>query len=174
MSTTEKGISRRNLLKKSAAAGAVFWAVPVIESVTSRAAAASGCASFNNSWIYVVYSNNGGVFFSGFSKGDGGAGSCTAASNPHGTKSITCGSVVYEIQNFTGGASTGSITYGATGTENNATFVGSPNCTNFLTLSGGQVTPAVAGVTILAAFCFGAGALQAICPSGNSTCPSCG
>jgi hypothetical protein len=44
MTTTERsGISRRDILKKGAIAGAVFWSVPVIESVTSAASATSGC-----------------------------------------------------------------------------------------------------------------------------------
>lgn len=59
MTTTERsGISRRDILKKGAIAGAVFWSVPVIESVTSAASATSGCppnASLQISGAAVIY-----------------------------------------------------------------------------------------------------------------------
>lgn len=47
METTEpvekKGISRRAVIVNGAVGAAAFWSVPVIDSITQRAAAASGC-----------------------------------------------------------------------------------------------------------------------------------
>lgn len=80
---TKSGISRRDLIKKGAVAGAVFWSVPVIESVTSRAAAGSlttgpiGC-----SWTYVIWKYQGGttLYVSGYSNA-GSTNDCTSFAN---------------------------------------------------------------------------------------------
>ena len=175
---TKKGISRRDLIKKGAVAGAVFWSVPVIESVTSRAAAQSGCVSFNASWIYVVYTVAGHpnqYFFTGFSAADSGGGSCTPGSNPHAPVSQLCGGVTFTLQQFSGTPTNGDVTVDNGFTVTYVGMTGSPNCMTYLSINGGDVTPAQSGVTIVAAFCFGANKLSGACPSGsNSTCANCG
>ena len=55
MGVTEHHISRRDVIKKGAVAGAIFWSAPVIESVVSRAAAQSGGISLAASYIFVEY-----------------------------------------------------------------------------------------------------------------------
>jgi hypothetical protein len=177
MGLSEHQISRRDLIKKSSVAGAIIWSAPVIESVTSRAAAQStGCSSanFSASWIYVVYTyTSGGVTatsYIGFSKGDT-TGTCTPASNPHGVISTpTCSTgYIYTLESNKGAPETVTETkslitttlpYGAGG-----------GCSLF-TISGGQVGLSSSGVTngvqIVAAFCFGASNLTAVCVSGAS------
>ncbi len=183
MSTTEgmeekSGISRRDLIKKGAVAGAVFWSVPVIESVTSRAAAQSGCVSFNASWLYVIYTYNGVTYYTGFSKADT-TGQCTAASYPANTGNNAlvigpCGGIYYELSPTQGTPAL--VTYGTSSstTTTAATYVGYPNCNNYVTLHGGDVTPVLSDVHIVAAFCFGASSLSGTCASTNSTCANCG
>ncbi len=173
--TPEKGISRRSVLKRSAAAGAAFWAVPIIDTVLARPADASAvpCLTFNGSWMYVVWTFGGAVNFTGYKKGDSGS-ACNTSSNPKGAKTISCGGVFYTLKKFTGTPGNGTVTYGPTSPgTNSATFVGAPNCSTFLTLSGGQVSPAQAGVTILASFCFGAGSLKAACAVAGTSCANC-
>jgi hypothetical protein len=155
--------------------GASVWAVPIIDTVFARPASASAvpCLTFNGSWMYVVYTFNGTTFFSGFSKGDT-APHCKSASNPHGAFTIACGGISYRIHDFSGDP-TGQITYGpaANPEANVATFVDEPDCALYLTISGGKVSPAMAGVTIVASFCFGAGNLSGACPVGNTACAAC-
>lgn len=93
--------SRRDVLKKSAVAGAVFWAVPVIESVTARAAAASNCLNgqtFQASFVWVVFTINGGstYYFAGIKN----PGTFDQGSSPGGTK--TCGSNTFVLPAFSG------------------------------------------------------------------------
>jgi hypothetical protein len=175
--TADRGISRRRMLTGSAAVGASLWAAPIIDSALARRAAAStpSCLTFNGSWMYVVYSYQGAVFFTGFSKGDTSP-ACKNASNPHGDFVVTCGGVDYKIHDFSGDP-TGHITYGPAGSPdaNTATYVGAPNCATYLTISGGKVSPnpATPGVTILASFCFGAGALTGGCAVAGTACAAC-
>ena len=61
MSITESEIRRRDLLKKGVAAGAAFWAVPVIDSITSRAAAGSPTVTLTCAQIFVFYKHASGT-----------------------------------------------------------------------------------------------------------------
>src|SRR4051794_7350628 len=70
-----RGLSRRDMIKASAAAGAVAWTAPVIiDSLSSPAAAGSTpCTgtSVTMSWIYILFKvPAGGIFVTGFSTGD--------------------------------------------------------------------------------------------------------
>jgi hypothetical protein len=163
------------MLKRSAVVGASVWAVPIIDTVLARPASASAipCATFNGSWMYVVYTFNGQTLFSGFSKGDTSP-HCKAASNPHGSFTLACGGISYQINDFSGDP-TGQITFGPASNPaaNTATFVDEPNCALYVTVSGGQVSPVMAGVTIVASFCFGAHVLTGACPTGNTACAAC-
>jgi hypothetical protein len=62
---TKKGLNRRDLIKKGAAASAVFWAIPVIESVTSAASATSGGGGVFSgaSYAFIIYSNTAGTAY---------------------------------------------------------------------------------------------------------------
>ena len=84
MTTEEKsGLSRRDLIKKGAVAGAIVWTVPMIESVPAYAAAGSGCpppAALAISGAAVVYTTTAGgstVYWTSF-----GSGKTTCDSNP--------------------------------------------------------------------------------------------
>jgi hypothetical protein len=171
------GISRRDVIKKGAVAGAVLWSAPVIESVVSRAAAQSTCnstATFNASYIFVVYTVGGVTYFTGFTAG----GTCGSQDSSKGGPVSTgsCGGVVYTLNNFNGaGNAQGSLTYGssATGFQTPATYTPSPACSMYLTISGGTVsTVAGSGAQIVAAFCFGASTLTGVCAdaSGGGGC----
>lgn len=180
MGLSEHQISRRDLIKKSAVAGAVFWSVPVIESVTSRAAAQStGCSSanFSASWIYVVYTyTSGGVTttsYIGFSKGDT-TGTCTPASNPHGVIStpVCATGYFYTLENYSGAPETVTETNFTTKITSTLPYA-YPNGTgcDLFTISGGQVSVASidsSEVKIVAAFCFGGGNLTAVCVATSS------
>jgi hypothetical protein len=154
----------------------VVWSAPVIESVTSRAAAASGrctsTATFNASYVFVVFTYMGTTYFTGTNGGSCG----NQGTSNHGPlcTPTACGGVYYSIQNFTGGASTGDITYGATCAAAQAVgapaavYLDSTTCSQYVTVSGGTVSAAQSGVQIVAAFCFGAGTLTAVCASTES------
>jgi hypothetical protein len=190
MELKSTNISRRELLAKGAVAGGILWAAPVIESVTSMAAAQSttcigGTVAFTDSFIYVVFSYNGVIYFSGFSQGDT-KGMCTDAGKPLGSVCFTCGGVEYT---FTSGTPT--VTYGApyssppgvcgtpTTKQTSAVLVtttSNPPCGTYLSINGGTVSPAESGVTILAGFCFGSNNTYPFCPdaSGCVYATSCG
>jgi hypothetical protein len=180
MGLSEHQISRRDLIKKSAVAGAIIWSAPVIESVTSRAAAQSATCSataFNASWIYIVYTytdSAGAIVTSyiGFTLNSStGTGTCTPAANPHEDKStgvcttgyyytiLTTGKGVQPpavVTETNGSGTTTPLPYGADG-----------GCSLF-TLTGSTVTSNSASVQIVAAFCFGASNLTAVCVANTS------
>jgi hypothetical protein len=174
MEVNGHNINRRELIKKSAVAGAVVWSAPVIESVTSRAAAASGrctsMATFSASYVFVVFTYMGTTYFTGTNGGTCG----NQGTSNHGPLCVSCGTVAYNIQNFSGGPATGDITYGATCADATAVgapgavYVGPATCGQYVTVSGGTVSAAQPGVQIVAAFCFGAGSLKGVCASTES------
>jgi hypothetical protein len=74
MSTTDSHVSRRDLLKQSAVAGAIFWTVPVIESITSQAAAQTPGLGLTCGQAFVFYqASNGSVFLVAFLAGSDGS-----------------------------------------------------------------------------------------------------
>jgi len=157
MTTTERsGISRRDIIKKGAIAGAVFWSVPVIESVTSAASATSGActpAPLTISGAAVLYTLPGSttVYLAAFTS----SGACTSTvpndsdwSHPLNICAgiyvqVTGGTVLY-------GTSCGTVDPpGQTpGYVYNATYCNDYFATNS---TGITVTPAgiTAGVTVL-------------------------
>jgi hypothetical protein len=81
-------ITRRELLTKGAVAGAIVWSVPMIESVTARAAAQSGSTgAFNCSWAILVWYVPGGAnvdsgtFYVNGWMGEGSNGGCSQGNN---------------------------------------------------------------------------------------------
>lgn len=169
--------SRRDLIKKGAVAGAIFWSAPVIESVTSRAAAQSNqCTStgtFNASYVFVVFTYGGNTYFTGFKQNEG----CgTQGANEQGTACTgDCSGTYYYLNTFNGGASTGDITSSTTSCDAAAAsttgpiYVGSATCSEYLTISGGTVSAAQPGVQIVAGFCAGASTVTGSCATMESS-----
>jgi hypothetical protein len=152
MNTTQKQHSRRDILKKSAAAGAVFWAVPVIESVTSRAAAASGTVTFTCSYGIIVYQQTGtsNYFWARFSNGSTNSSGCAIGSNNGGSFGCTFDGTVNGLHVVIGSwtGTTPNITVGST-TVTSSDF----SCAH-LNQTGDTIT-ANSGYTMLAAVAFG-------------------
>jgi hypothetical protein len=192
-----KGLSRRDMIKASAAAGAVAWTAPVIiDSLSSPAAAVSGCTgtSVTMSWIYILFTiPAGGIFVTGFSTGDKACNS--GGKNNGGTRCNTTFSkgdkwpactnatgYTITLNNFSSNPpspAANDITYtssgGCAGTQSNAwTFMdAAAGCGSWISFNGGQIS-AINGATILAAMGFGAGDLIPTCTSStgpnNSVC----
>jgi hypothetical protein len=161
VSGEKTGLSRRELLKKSAVAGVVFWSVPVIESVVSSAAAASPSGPISCSWAYVAYITPGGtIFVAGYASNQG-QNNCTGyAANPNNTATA--------LVSFGGHNYVFNMNEGQPGHPNLVTFTPviapntgqgiAPTTCSDLTQSGQSIT-ANNGNTILAYFYFGGGAL---------------
>jgi hypothetical protein len=183
---TRGGMSRREMIRASAIAGAGAWAAPVIvESLASPAAAASGCSgsTVTLSWIYVLYTVGGNYYVTGFSNGGttcGGGGS-----NTHAITCASCPGGSFTLNEFTGtppNPATPDATYnvsggGCGGAQSSAwtftTAATSPTCGTNIVFDNGQIR-SQGGATIIAAVGFGAGTTRAICPNnsspGNSVC----
>jgi hypothetical protein len=170
-----RGLSRRQLIKASAVAGAAAWTAPmIIDSLSSPAAAASqncGGGSLTCSWIYVLYRVSGTYYVSGFNLAGttcGGGGSNTHA--------VLCNTscpagISFTINLFNGGASGTDFSYSTSnacggGTQLTPTYLGLPTCSNYVIVDHGFIT-ATGGAEILAADAFGAGSMHSICPSGT-------
>jgi hypothetical protein len=172
-----KGLSRRDLIKASAVAGAAAWSAPVIiDSLASPAAAASGCtgSSVTLSWIWILYTVGGNYYVTGFSKGDN---ACNAGgSNPHSATCAPCGAGSFTVNNFSGTFSGSFTTSGGCGGTQRTDFTlvnSAGGCGTYIVFNNGQIT-SQNGATILASVGFGAGSNRAICPNnsspGNSVC----
>jgi hypothetical protein len=160
-------------LKKSAVAGAVFWSVPVIESITSAAAAASPTGPITCSWAYVVYADaSGNIFVAGYQH--------TGATNDchsYGTNNLAVStatathagnSYAFTLNVGPPGSGPFQVTYSVNG-GSLIHGVQPPDCTS-LTQSGNTVT-AAPGVTILAWFAHSG---STIFNSGTMTNPPAG
>lgn len=173
MTITERsGISRRDIIKKGAIAGAVFWSVPVIESVTSAASATSATGPISCSWAYIVYAVGGQIYVAGYSNAGGQNNCASFAANPdHGTYAVS--GVSYEGTTYTFYISEGSpggpglVTYETDADSDNTTGPGitdgdsdataltaASDCNTYLSQSGTSIT-AQNGATLLAYFYFG-------------------
>jgi hypothetical protein len=191
-----KGLSRRQMIKASAVAGAAAWTAPVvIDSLASPAAAASfHCSgtSVTMSWIYILFQlPTGEIKVTGFSTGDKACGS--GGKNNGGTRcNLTAGGKWPACTNATGYTITlndfsanppspaaNDITYNASGScgapqSNNWTYMDAgAGCGNWISFNGGEIK-SINGAKILAAMGFGAGELIPACTStntpGNSVC----
>jgi len=190
-----RGLSRRDMIKASAAAGAAAWTAPVIiDSLASPAAAASGCTgtAVTMSWIYVLFKlPDNTIHVTGFSTGDKACNS--GGKNNGGTRcNANAGAKWPACTNATGYTITlndfsanppnpaaNDITFtssgGCAGTQSNAwTFMNAvAGCGNWIQFNGGAIS-AINGATILAAMGFGAGELIPACTTStgpnNSVC----
>jgi hypothetical protein len=167
-----KGISRRAVIAGGAAGAAAFWSVPVIDSITQRAAAASGCHNTIGtiSYVFVVYQNALGVHYAGTKSGTwGDQGTLKVNTTPQCTPE--CNGVTYGSNGFNGSPPAGGIYFNvgssclSSGTA--IPYVSNPG--SDLVVSGGTtktITPGT-GVTILAIFYFQAGSTAAVCGGGT-------
>ena len=152
-----EGISRRSLIKRAAATGAVAWAAPtIIDSIASPAAAITG--GFPCSYVTIVYTLNGTGPFAIKIIQDATTCQLTNATSGDGTFTASCGGVTYDNNSGAGNPIRGDGTVIPAGAS----------CP--FTISGGQVT-AGAGVSILFAIVH-----QGNCPggTGNFCAPICG
>jgi hypothetical protein len=164
------GISRRAVIVGGAAGAAAFWSVPVIDSITQRAAAASGCQPVvlnSVSFVFVVFTFTSGgtttTYFAGFKQ------NCDDQGANNGiTKSVTCNGVTYAMNGSVavtisptqnGQSSATHLTGGSGGTA--APYV---TCDS----GSGKISPVQTGVAIVAYFWFtggGNGGAGAACTS---------
>jgi hypothetical protein len=175
------GLSRRDMIKGAAAAGAAVWTAPmIIDSLTSPAAAASGCSgsSVTLSWIYILYRVNTTVYLTGFTLNSSTCASSGVGSNTHGT--MCCAGpqgISLTLNAFNGGfptpGTTEAINGGVCPGSGNGTWTTEASCGTHIVFSGGQIV-SQNGAEILAAIGFGGGTLRALCPTssgtGNSVC----
>lgn len=156
MSTTEgmeekRGISRRDLIKKGAVAGAIVWTVPLIESVPAYAATGSPGGVTTCSYIAIVYtytttdsSGKTSVVGPVANKFDQ-----TTGCNPNGTSGdatfcYTCNGVTYSG----GGPGAIPVQTSTTAAPVPVTVPSGPCPSPYFYFSGGKVIP-MPGVTIL-------------------------
>jgi hypothetical protein len=166
--TPEKtGISRRAVIVGGATGAAAFWSVPVIDSITQRAAAASGCQPVvlnSVSYVFVVYTFGGKTYDTGFNLGCGDQGA-----NQGIAQTITCGGVTYSMSK---GSLTVAFSPPANGTS---THLNTTDAAPYVTCNGSKISPAQTGVVIVAYFWFtggGNGGPGAACTSSGGT-PIC-
>jgi hypothetical protein len=171
---SQGGMSRRDLIKASALAGAAAWTAPVIiDSLASPAAAESVVldrASVPCSWIYLIWTPDGGttINYTGFKHGDTGS-TCTPSANPKGdTACQTCTGTGISYQ-LMGGTPLPAMNYvtteGACPLSSPLSASNVQSCASLFTLDGSGHISAPAGVTILGATGFTANTFFYACPN---------
>jgi hypothetical protein len=178
---SRRGMTRRDLIKASAIAGAAAWTAPVIiDSLASPAAAQTGQpeifrASVPCSWIYLIWTPDGGttINYTGFKNGDTGS-TCTKSANPGPiTDCQSCPGTGISYQ-LGVGSPTPPMSY--TKTEDDCPL-SSPlqatnvqSCTGLFSLDGSGLITATGGVTILGSVGFTSNTFFYSCP--NSVNPN--
>ncbi len=172
-----EGMSRRDLIKASAVAGATAWTAPmIIDSLSSPAAAGSiPCAAseFTCSWIYVLYTDGTNYWFTGFT-GPGGTPACGgggALPEHKGNADTCCDNVGFTLVAGTGSGSSMGTLYNLNGcsTTGGSAAVWDTNCASHVHVVGGTIQP-IGSITILGAGGFGAGDVQTLCANGGGVC----
>jgi hypothetical protein len=174
MELKSTNISRRELLAKGAVVGGILWAAPVIESVTSMAAAQSGLCSpvlATDSFIYVIYEVGSTIYFAGYINSSGTL-NCGNGSKPTNGR-ITfspCNGYTFIFDNVPSSGQTLTYTGSSTGTATETTC----SASTYLAVSQGTVT-AQGGATILGVICFGGntGSYALDCPGSSSSTSQC-
>jgi hypothetical protein len=181
-----RGLSRRELIKASAAAGAAAWTAPmIVDSLVSPAAAVSTpCASsLTCSWIYVLFRVSGTYYVAGFNLnastcGGGGANPhgdfCNGSGGDEACETGSASGVAFKIFNFTGSATSSDFAYSTSGscggvmsTPTLLTTTTTPSCSTYLSVSGGNIV-AQGGAEIVSAIGFGGSqGLHALCPQSS-------
>jgi hypothetical protein len=173
----QPGLSRRQMIKASAIAGAAAWTAPVIiDSLASPAAAASQQCTFRCSAVYVLYSKGGSVFYAAFQNGHAEKGCNGCKPGPINLCQSTCGNGAFFAGDPSGSCgTTNNLFYNLAGSSCGAGGAGmsqatlDPSCSTNVTLSGDgfKILPG-SGVTLLAAFYFTAANWHvAPCPNGS-------
>ena len=164
----KSGLSRRQMIKASAIAGAAAWTAPVIiDSLASPAAAQSEPSiAVTCSWFYVVYMKSGdsAVYFTSANDSNAVCGNAQPPNNS-GLRTKTCNGIVYTLP-----------LNGTVPTAGGNPATNDPNCADFITISGSTLF-AKGDATILAAFAHpGGGSVCSPCPSTseNNSISVCG
>jgi hypothetical protein len=164
-------LSRRDLIKASALAGAGAWTAPlVIDSLSSPAAALSAGASLPCSWTYVFFNKPGDstVYYTGIS-----GNTCNSGSSNNGSPDpvcVVCNGVAYSMSNFGGGegGSAGHLSAGGASCPGTTVAIDAgSSCSTFVSVNGTTVK-AGGGATILAAFSHPSSTLSCACPGSTS------
>ena len=146
--TERSGLSRREIIKRSAIAGGVVWTAPVIlDSMLSPAGAASPTGGYPCSYITVVYKVGDNVFAVKFNKN---AGVCDGTNTTSGDEnfSTTCNGVTYS--NTCSGTAICANPPPPNGVgPGGAVIPGDPSCSSRVFYAGGNTISAAAGVTII-------------------------
>jgi len=163
-------ISRRRLIQAGAAVGGALWVAPVVESITSSAAAASAPSTglnFGCSWVYLVWESDSGPEYTGW-QFDTNTKCNSDAANPtsHGTSSLTANGVTYALGNASPGPPPITISGPSTTVTLSTTTDGCDNFT-YSVNSLGQTVISSGSVTIVAGFSFGGRPITALEPSNS-------
>jgi hypothetical protein len=178
-----EGMSRRDLIKASAAAAGVAWTTPMlIDSMSSPAAAQTGpgilSTGINCSKALVFFTIPGSttVYIAGFQDIPG-CQTCDCFGNwsdqnlgavgqqPCQHACFSCGGTIFRVNVGTTNAGTTTACDGGTFTQ--ASTLAAGLCDTYLQYGGGTVT-GKNGAVILGAMGFGGDHLNGYCPSGNS------
>ena len=174
----QRGMTRRDMIKASALAGAAAWTAPVIiDSVASPAAAQTPTVentgiNCSKSILFFTIPGDTTVYIAGFQ--DNACQTCNCFGNwssPNlgncNSACFTCGGVTYQV-NAGSGTSAGTATScGGTFTQASILpFGNATDCNHWLSYGGGTVT-GINGATVLGALGFGGNQLNGYCPSGN-------
>jgi hypothetical protein len=184
VTTPRDGMSRRDMIRASAIAGAAAWTAPVIiDSLSSPAAAGSVQCTVCVSAVYVFYEYNDVVYYAAFQNGQPGPPMCAQCKSGTINQCLSCptGGPSYSLY----GGAVGGSNCASTTVEHNlyytaaSTCPGDPttmtpvlgegaNCNARVTLSsdGSTISPG-SGVTILGAFYFTAANWHGVCPAGG-------
>jgi hypothetical protein len=131
----KKGISRRAVIVGGATGAAAFWSVPVIDSVMSRAAAASGCeapGSLTLSGAGLVYKIGTTIFWVAFGTGTAG---CTT-SLPNDSDFAAPVNVCSAWVQITGGI----VLYGSTSAVTEPTLASNTTCSDYFKATAHGIT----------------------------------
>jgi hypothetical protein len=170
--TPRGGMSRRDLIRASAIAGAAAWTAPVIiDSLSSPAAAGSGGVPVGCSWFYVLYKRAGSdvVYWTSADDSSALCGNAQPANNS-GARVKTCNGVTYTLPDGTHPVPTYDSGSGAT------PATADPNCATYISINGTTLL-AIGDATILAAFSHpGGGSVCSPCPAttANNSIAVCG
>jgi hypothetical protein len=137
------GLSRREMIKASAVAGAAAWTAPmIIDSLTSPAAAASGGALPTScSYALIVFTFGGNTYVMKIQSGSASCAGDDSTSSDSEMSSFPCGGHTYDIPVTHIVRQDGSAITPYPG--------GSAACDALFTVSGSTITRDNAGVTIL-------------------------
>lgn len=131
----KRGISRRAVIVSGAAGAAAFWSVPVIDSVVSRAAAASGCEAPGNLTISgagLVYKIGSSIFWVAFGTGNAGCTTSLPNDSDFASPVNVCGAWVQ--------ITSGVVKYGTTALNVTEPTLDSAHCSDYFQSTAHGIT----------------------------------